>query len=187
MASLAGHPVRGRMEKGYLAPGLPDSLTLSPPPPAPGSPDEERDLAAARNAMALRGSARWDLAVADAEIFAPEATSVFSCAAGVAIGPRTTPVLDRLLRKTLADLSESTAEIKRAYVRPRPFMVNGEPICTPAAEPSLRGNGSYPSGHSAIGYGWGLILAELAPDRAARIVARGRAFGDSRRDRKSVV
>jgi acid phosphatase (class A) len=45
----------------------------------------------------------------------------------------------------------------------------------------LRKDGSYPSGHSAIGYGWGLILAELFPDRASRLVARGRAFGDSRR------
>jgi acid phosphatase (class A) len=45
----------------------------------------------------------------------------------------------------------------------------------------LRKDGSYPSGHSAIGYGWALILTQLLPDRAAALVARGRAFGDSRR------
>ena len=71
--------------------------------------------------------------------------------------------------------------IKRTYNRPRPFMVNGQPSCTPEWEPILRKDGSYPSGHSAIGYGWSLILAQLLPDRAAALVSRGRAFGDSRR------
>ena len=39
---------------------------------------------------------------------------------------------------------------------------------------------SYPSGHTAIGWGFALILSELAPDRADDLFARGRAFGDSR-------
>lgn len=59
-------------------------------------------------------------------------------------------------------------------------MVNGQPICTPEEEEMLRGDGSYPSGHTAIGWGWALILSELAPDRAEALLARGRAFGESR-------
>ena len=59
-------------------------------------------------------------------------------------------------------------------------MLNTQPICTPAQDQILRGNGSYPSGHSAIGFGLGLLLAELAPDRATSLVARGIAFGKSR-------
>lgn len=59
-------------------------------------------------------------------------------------------------------------------------MVNDKPTCTPAQEGVLRHDGSYPSGHSAIGYGWGLILAELVPARATDLVERGREFGDSR-------
>lgn len=39
---------------------------------------------------------------------------------------------------------------------------------------------SYPSGHAAIGWAWGLVLAELAPERAPALLARGRAFGESR-------
>lgn len=172
---------RGRLEAGYLARGLPDSLVLSPPPPAPGSAAEARDAEAAKAAVALRGTPRWRLAVQDADLFTAGAPAAFSCTLEVAIGPETTPRLDRLLKKSLADLSDSTSAIKERYARARPFMVNGEANCTPEAERSLRGNGSYPSGHSAIGFGWGLILAELMPERAARIVARGRAFGDSRR------
>lgn len=167
---------------GYLPRGaVPNSLLLNPPPPAAGSPAEARDRAGADAAVALQGSPRWALAARDAELATPGATSAFSCAAGVAIGPQTTPKLQALLRRALLDLAMSTGPTKRKYMRPRPFMVNGKPTCTPEAEALLRRDGSYPSGHSALGYGWGLILAQVIPDRAAELVARGRAYGDSRR------
>ena len=59
-------------------------------------------------------------------------------------------------------------------------MVNGRPTCTPEEEGHLEKDGSYPSGHAAIGWAWALILAELAPDRADQLLARGLAFGQSR-------
>lgn len=180
--AAADQPPVPRLGEGYLKPVvMVDSPLLSPAPPAKGSAAEARDVEAANAAIALRGSARWSLAIADADLFSDRATHALSCAAGVEIGPKTTPRLNRLLRRSAADLGMSTSAIKKLYQRPRPFMVNGQPSCTPDWEVMLRKDGSYPSGHSAIGYGWGLILAELRPGRAARIVARGRAFGDSRR------
>lgn len=171
-----------RLVAGYLKPGTgPDSLVIVPPPPVPGSAAQERDLAASKDGLALRGSARWALATRDADLFSPGSAGTFSCAAGIAIGPAETPKLNQLLRRAGTDLALSTSATKRKYMRPRPFTQNGQPICTPADETLLRGDGSYPSGHSAIGYGWSLILAEVLPDRAAQLVARGRAFGDSRR------
>lgn len=104
-----------------------------------------------------------------------------SCAAGRAIDPEATPKTAALLRKAFPDFGIATGAAKRKYMRPRPFMSNGKPTCTPKSEPGLRGDGSYPSGHSAIGYGWGLVLAELLPERTNQLVARGRAYGDSRR------
>ena len=59
-------------------------------------------------------------------------------------------------------------------------MVNGEPSCTPDSEPDLRRNGSYPSGHAAAGWAWALILSEIAPDHTDALLARGRAFAQSR-------
>ena len=175
-------PPPPRLAKGYLANAAPpESLALSPAPPARGSAANARDLAASRAARKLRGSARWDLATRDADLFSPSVTGSFSCAAGVEISQQSTPATDKLLHKALADLALSTSAIKRKYQRPRPFMVNKKSTCAPAMEKLLRRDGSYPSGHSAIGFGWGLILAELLPDRANQIVARGRAFGDSRR------
>ncbi|MEG3143675.1 phosphatase PAP2 family protein [Sphingomonas sp. RT2P30] len=179
-APMAQAPAHA-LAKGYLTLPTADSLVIAPPPPAPGSAAEARDVEASRAALTLRATPRWVLATADADVFGPRITGALSCAAQVDIGPATTPRLDALLHRTMTDLALSGSAIKRSYKRPRPFMVNGEATCTPDWEPLLRKDGSYPSGHSAIGYGWALILAQLLPDRAAALVARGRAFGDSRR------
>ena len=167
---------------GYLPRGsAPDSLLLNPPPPAPGSAAEARDIEAANAAVALRGTPRWDQATIDADLFSPKTVGIFSCAAGFEIDPAKLPRLAALLRRAGPDLAMTVYPTKRKYQRARPFTVNNQPTCTPKDEALLRRDGSYPSGHSAIGYGWGLILAELVPDRAAQLVARGRSFGDSRR------
>jgi acid phosphatase (class A) len=62
----------------------------------------------------------------------------------------------------------------------RPFTLNNAPICTPQWEKELRHNGSYPSGHTSLGWAWALILSELVPQRADTILSRGKAYGESR-------
>jgi acid phosphatase (class A) len=47
-------------------------------------------------------------------------------------------------------------------------------------EAKLAKNGSYPSGHTSVGWAWALILAEIAPERADAILSRGYSFGRSR-------
>ena len=47
-------------------------------------------------------------------------------------------------------------------------------------EDGLRGDGSYPSGHSLRGWGISLILAQVAPSRANQIYKRGWEYCDSR-------
>jgi acid phosphatase (class A) len=44
----------------------------------------------------------------------------------------------------------------------------------------LAASPDYPSGHATWGWIGGLILADLAPDRATPILVRARAFGESR-------
>lgn len=168
--------------RGYLPKGAtPDSLLINPLPPAPGSAAQARDDAAAEAALKLRGTPRFAQATIDAELTGQDVADVFSCAAGFVISEATTPRLNALLRKSMPDLAFSVYPTKRKFMRPRPFMVNNAPTCTPQDEDRLRRDGSYPSGHSSLGYGWALILAEVVPDRAGQLVARGRAFADSRR------
>ncbi|WP_068855977.1 acid phosphatase, partial [Xanthomonas graminis] len=166
---------------GYLAPAaIPASLQLLPPPPAEGSPGQALDLAVNREALALRGSARWQQATHDADLSFPAGAGHFACALGVAIDAQRTPHLYALLERSRIDASAATKAAKNHYRRPRPFMLNQQPSCTPQDEEQLRHNGSYPSGHSAIGWTWALILSEIAPDRADALIVRGRSYSESR-------
>lgn len=81
-----------------------------------------------------------------------------------ALNERDTPHLYRLLLRTRSDAGHSTQKAKDYYKRQRPFVVNKEPSCSPDDENALAKNGSYPSGHTAIGWAWALILSEIAPE-----------------------
>ncbi|MBL4583952.1 MAG: phosphatase PAP2 family protein [Pseudomonadales bacterium] len=167
--------------KGYLPmTAIPNSLSLAPPAPIAGSSAQENDDGVSKQGIALRGSPRWKLASDDANLMFPEAAGTFSCAINAPITKHDTPHLYRLLRRTIADAGLSTYGAKKHYKRPRPFTVNNEPTCSPADEKMLRADGSYPSGHTAIGWAWALILAEISPHQADAILARGWAFGQSR-------
>jgi len=167
--------------EGYLpADELPNSLLLVPPPPAEGSAAFARDEEASRETFALRGTERWDQAIKDADLHFPAAPDAFTDALGFRITETDTPHLYMLLHRTLTDAGLSTYAAKNHYVRKRPFMVNGQPIGTPDDEEALRKDGSYPSGHTAIGWAWALILCEIVPERTDAILARGREFGQSR-------
>jgi acid phosphatase (class A) len=167
---------------GYLKPGEgPNSGTLLPPPPADGSKVLARDKAGEARALKLQGTPRFAQAKIDADLFVPEATAVMSCAARRKVGPKETPRTDALLRKAASDLGLSSYPAKGMYKRPRPFIGNGQPVCTPDMSGLLRSDGSYPSGHAAIGYGWGMIMADVLPKRRSALLKRGAAFADSRR------
>ena len=167
--------------KGYLdRQQLPDSLALLPKPPAEGSAAAAADLAAYRATQALRDTPRWALAAADDNLKFPKAADTFACALGLPISQEATPHLNMLLRRTLADAGLSTYAAKDSYQRQRPFAALKQGSCAPASEAALAKDGSYPSGHAALGWGWALLLAELAPDRADAILQRGHAFGQSR-------
>ncbi len=165
---------------GYLQPGqLPNTSALVPPPPAEGSAAFAADQEMYRSAGRLQDSPRWALAAQDAALDFPKATEVFSCALDMPISAAATPHLNMLLRRVRMDSSRANDKPKDLYKRKRPFMVTGEPICTPKDQARFRPD-SYPSGHASIGWAWALMLAEIAPDRADAILQRGYAFGVSR-------
>ncbi|MCS4269539.1 phosphatase PAP2 family protein, partial [Serratia sp. BIGb0163] len=170
-----------QLAKGYLTPeSLPLRLALLGGPPKPDSAAFARDEEARRAALALRGTAREKLAATDAELTFPAPASAFSCALGTDISVKTTPHLYTLMQRVLTDAGGSTYVGKNAYNRTRPFVVHDEGTCRKDMEPVLRTDGSWPSGHSAAGWAWGLTLAEVLPARATEVLARGLAFGQSR-------
>ena len=166
---------------GYLAAdAIPDSLTLVQPPPAAGSAALAQAQAVMRAALALRGTPRFEQAARDADLDFPFAAGTFACTLGVRIDAERTPATYRLLRRSLIDAAMATRAAKEHYQRARPFVENGAPTCTPDDEAALRGNGSYPSGHVAIGWVWALVLTQAVPGHTEALIARGRSFGESR-------
>jgi acid phosphatase (class A) len=171
---FADHP------HGYLsADEAPNAALFLPPPPAPGSLRDQDDVSVYRQTRALQGSPRWAMARADNEIETPSAPRAFDEALGVAFDPERMPTLALLLGRMLGDLETIQTPAKKRFSRPRPFVAEPSVTCIEPA-PALAASGSYPSGHAALGWAWALVLAEMAPDRADALLARGVAYGESR-------
>lgn len=176
----AAMALRFDFERPYIGGPLPEGERLIHPLPDAGSLRLAGDEDANARALSLQGSARWQLAARDANLGKGWYGDVFSCAAGRRIDEAATPAIAHLVRRAASDFGSSTSAVKKLFMRQRPFMVKHQASCTPDDEGELRDNGSYPSGHSAIGYGTSLVLASLFPERGAQLVVRGRAYGNSR-------
>ncbi|MFT5674612.1 MAG: acid phosphatase (class A) [Paraglaciecola sp.] len=165
---------------GYLnVEDLPDVLALIPSPPKENSLVLKLDQSIAEKNLSMSGD-RKAQAAKDADLMFPEATEAFNIIPGITITKETTPNVYRVLRRSLTDAGLSTYAAKNLYQRKRPFMINGENTCTPQDEDLLRKDGSYPSGHAAVGWAWALILTEIYPDKTDAILERGQQFGLSR-------
>lgn len=166
--------------KGYLAPAdLPDSLALLPPPPAPGTAAMAADEEAFRNGVAASPE-RFALATSDADLHWPHIVSSYEKLLGFSLSDGSKPHTEMLLRRALTDGAMATNKAKDHYKRTRPFVANNVPTCAPGDEASLRKNGSYPSGHTAIGWMLALVLTDLVPAKADALLQRGYDFGVSR-------
>ena len=164
--------------QGYLeASELPDGVKLLPPPPAQGSAAQALDDELNRRVLKLRDTPRWALARQDA---IPHPGLAFSCVLDVPLTETEAPTLFNLLIRAGIDAGAAVMPPKKHYQRKRPFLINEQPICTDGDRGATARNGAYPSGHTAAGWIWALILTELEPERADEILARGHAYGQSR-------
>lgn len=166
---------------GYLKRSdLPNSLLLLGPPPEPNSAALARDEEARKATMPLRDTPRWKLAYTDADLAPPQVADSFSCAMDVRIDKKQTPRLYGMMQKMMSDFGLSTYGVKNKYNRVRPFVVHNGSTCRADQEAILRGDGSYPSGHTALGWGLALVFAQINPERADVLLKRGIEFGQSR-------
>jgi acid phosphatase (class A) len=165
--------------QGYLGEALPNPLLILPPPPEEDGPEWEFDQEMAEYYMEADED-RKSQAVKDAILRFPLALDAFNIILESVISETNTPALYRILWKTKSDGAWATFSAKRFYRRARPFLLNKLPTLIPWEEDLLSQDGSYPSGHTAIGWIWALILTELFPRKAEEILERGRQFGISR-------
>ena len=91
-----------------------------------------------------------------------------------------TPALARFLKRAYNTGNKSTAAAKALYMRTRPFVQMGEDTWAEYDTDFLRTNGSYPSGHTSLGWGTALVFAEMWPELQDTIMRRGFQFGENR-------
>ncbi len=109
-----------------------------------------------------------------------DAFSAFASVLGDGFAEANYPLTKGALERVLAPLGAAIGVAKARYDRERPFEVDSAVTTCIEATDRIRASGSYPSGHAAFGWAWGLVLAELAPAHADAILGRAREYGDSR-------
>jgi acid phosphatase (class A) len=161
----------------YLTKGAYDGRKAVPPAPVAGSDLDKLDRATFLATRRLKDTPRWSLAQQDAR--EARIMDAYSCALGVTPSRRTTPRLAAMLHRLGRDVRPAISGPKRLYDRKRPYQVDRGAIC--ARSGMIVGMTSdYPSGHTTWGWTVGLVLAKAQPERADAILARAKAYGESR-------
>ncbi len=162
------------LEAGYLT-----LVDVVAPAPIPDEPRGKADHDVYQLTRALKGTPRWTMATADSTTDTATLMRAFACATRIAMTPANAPKTAALLVKASNDVVREAEELRSYYKRQRPFLREKGEICV-AQTPELTMTYDYPSTGAARGWAWALILSELVDDRAGPILARGRAFGESR-------
>ncbi|GAB6036722.1 phosphatase PAP2 family protein [Fundidesulfovibrio butyratiphilus] len=156
----------------YLAESSVNLVTVLAPPPAAGSPAAQADLDVLLALQKVRTPEQEAAALADRE------RSVFRFAdvLGQEFNDNTLAGIALFFERVHATESFFVGQAKQHWKRPRPFLVD------PALHPSLPKptSSSYPSGHSAFGHLVAIVLANMIPEKAPELFARGTRFARQR-------
>jgi len=168
--------------EAYFSPReLPNMLKWCPAPPDTVGAAFTYDILQYMWGKEMRNNKeRADIAIRDAVYSLENIILEFNEPFGLTISEEETPEIWKLLRDAKVTVENITGWPKYYYKRKRPFMRFQESTLTPNEEPSLRRNFSYPSGHTALGWTFALLLSEINPERADTILARGIMYGESR-------
>ncbi|MBO4819863.1 MAG: phosphatase PAP2 family protein [Prevotella sp.] len=160
---------------------LPKLIEIMPAPPAFDSPEFANDVVRyGWGKQQRQDEERVALAIADAEWDDHAKLYLqWKDAFGLEINETNTPEIWKLMETSLATTDPMRKETKAYYHRQRPFERFDDTMPS-HEEDELRGEGSYPSGHSLRGWGISLLLAQIAPERANEIFSRGWDYCNSR-------
>ncbi|CAH1668699.1 Acid phosphatase [Hyphomicrobiales bacterium] len=168
MARDAGSPAGAP----YITPETIDLSAILSGPPLPGSPAAKADMEAV---LALQAS-RTRESIAQARLDRKQSVFRFSDVLGPEFRKRRLPHTAAFFKQITHDEEAILATVKDRWQRARPFAANPA-VTTCVKRPTT---GSYPSSHAALGYLYGLILADLVPDDREALMARAEAYAESR-------
>lgn len=160
---------------------MPNSVYFLPPPPDEASAAFTYDKSQYQWGKEQRkDSVRLAIAVRDAVWSIETICREFSVPFGMTISKENTPEIYKLLSLALVTADQAGKLPKKHYQRTRPFVFYNESTIYPSDEEWLRHNGSYPSGHTILGWSAALLLTEINPAAADTLMARGYIYGQSR-------
>ena len=169
------------VEPYFTTEEMPDMLKWCPAPPDTVGAHFAYDIIQYMWGKEMRNNKeRADIAIRDAVYGLDCIIREFSEPFGLQISKEETPEIYKVLRDATATCDSICTLPKKYYMRRRPFMRMNESTLYPSDEPHLRKNGSYPSGHTILGWSSALLLSEINPDRADTLLARGYMYGESR-------
>lgn len=164
----------------FSSPEMPNALHYLPGPPQTNEMRFAYDTAQYQWGKRMRSTARGEKAKADAEYSIERMSAIFSPIMGITISKANTPELWKLLTDATKTANRACDSAKITYMRKRPYMVFNEPTLVPEDEEDLRHNGSYPSGHTTLGWTTALILVEINPAAEDDLLREGFEYGQSR-------
>lgn len=160
---------------------LPDLINCLPAPPDTTGERYDYDVLRYMWGKAMRKDAeRAAVAIQDAVWTYDALLATFAPSFGLLVSKDTTPEIWDLLERSLTTTDQMRVAPKAYYHRQRPFERFNDHLLDPSEEDILRGEGSYPSGHTMRGWVAALLLAEINPAGADGIYARGWEYGESR-------
>ena len=160
---------------------MPDAGIYLPPPPDMLSPQYADDFAQWQWGKTVRPTARGQQANDDSQWGIDGMIRIHQGTLGFEISKKKTPAIYKLLYNVLWTENLSTHNAKRKYMRTRPFAQYNEHTWGRFDnERELRFNGSYPSGHTALGWATALVLSEMVPELQDTLLRTGFQYGESR-------
>ena len=170
-----------RPQKYFTMDEMPDLVKCLPAPPAPGTPEFRYDsLRYFWGREQRKDPVRAAIADRDAGWQIDTVIAVFSGPFGMKLSPDGTPEIWHLLYSGIKTMEQIRVRPKAYFHRQRPFEYFNDHVLTLWEEEELRGEGSYPSGHTIRGWAMALMLAEINPDAAEALFAKGWEYGESR-------
>lgn len=151
-----------------------DGRVFLAPAPAPDSPLDRADRALSAGPFTPERIAQ---AAADNQI---DPFAAFGAVLGADFRADRLPATQALLFRVARDAGRASQAPKLLYQRPRPFVRDPARATCVTTEDAIADSGSYPSGHSALGWAWGLVLVELYPARADALLKRAHEYTESR-------
>ena len=160
---------------------MPDAGIYLPPPPDMLSPQYADDFAQWQWGKTVRPTDRGQQANDDSQWGIKGMIRVHQETLGFEITKEKTPAIYKLLYNVLWTENLNTHNAKRKYMRTRPFAQYNEHTWGRFDnERELRFNGSYPSGHTALGWATALVLSEMVPELQDTLLRTGFQYGESR-------